>query len=119
MPSSFSFNVTTDAQPLLSKTDEMMVVHRNQIVPDAVLYIGAHQDASVQIRTAADRSAVESATPTTVNLPAGGTTRVDLPGANKLDLVTKITPLTGQIFVWIASMGVFDTYLKQYNVPSI
>jgi hypothetical protein len=44
---------------------------------------------------------------------------VDLPGTNALDLGSKITPISGQIFVWIGSMGEFDTYFKQVDVPSI
>jgi hypothetical protein len=119
MPSLHSFYVHSDAHPRLSNTDELMIVHRNQLVPDATLYIGAHGTVSFEVRTAADREAVETATPTAHTLPAGGKMRLDLPGANKLDLVTKITPLTGQLYVWIASMGEFDTYLKQVNVPSI
>jgi len=117
MPSMHSFFVHSDAHPRVSNTDELMIVHRNQIVPEATLYIGAHQDTSVEIRTAENRVSVESATPAIVNLPAGGKTRVLLSDA--LKLVTKITPISGQVYVCVMSMGEFDTYLKQYEVPSI
>jgi hypothetical protein len=117
MPSLASFFVHTDAHPRVSNTDELMIVHRNQIVPAATLYIGAHQAARFDLRTAADREAVEVASPTPHVLPAGGKMKIEL--TDPLLAVSKITPITGQIYVWIGSMGEFDTYLKQYNVPSI
>ena len=114
------FHVKTDAFPLLSTTDELLVVHRNQVVPSAVLYIGAHKDSTVEIRSAANSTAVEGVSPfTTVTIPSGGMTRVDLPGTAVLDLVTKITPTKGQVYVWLASMGEFDAFLKQVSLPSI
>jgi hypothetical protein len=114
------FNVKTDAYPLVSITDELIIVHRNQVAVDAVVYVGSHQACEVEFRSAANRTAVESASPfTTLTLPSGGKARVDLPGTNALDLVSKITPISGQIFVWIGSMGEFDTYFKQVDVPSI
>jgi hypothetical protein len=112
--------VKTDAYPLVSSNDELMVVHRNQVVPSAVIYVGAHQGATVEFRSAANRNAVESASPfTTLDIPTGGKARVDLPGTAALDLVTKITPTKGQVYVWLASFGEFDTYFKQVDVPSI
>jgi hypothetical protein len=114
------FHTKTDAYPLVSITDELIIVHRNQVVPSAVVYIGCHRDCTVEFRSAANRDAVEGASPfTTLNLPSGGKGRVDLPGTAALDLVTKITPTKGQIYVWIGSMGEFDTYFKQVDVPSI
>ena len=74
---------------------------------------------------AANREAVETAIVPAVGgsaltIPAGGMVRFDLPGsgANPLDLVSKITT-SSQVYVFVASAGEFDTYLKQYNVPSI
>lgn len=119
MPSLHSFNVQSDAHPRVANTDELMIVHRNQIIPATTVYVGAHQVAKIEVREAGDRSAVEGAAPTTYDVPAGGKIKFELGAGDPLNLVAKITPLTGQIYVWIAAMGEFDTYLKQYNVPSI
>ena len=120
-----SFRAKTHDWPLVSSTDELIIVHRNQLAIDAVLYIGAHNDCTVEIRSATDREAVESATVPAVGvaaltLPAGGLRKFDLPGAGAgaLDLVSKITT-NGQIYVHISSVGEFDAYFKQVNVPVI
>lgn len=120
------FSIKTDDWPLVSSTDELMIVHRNQLAIPAVLYIGAHRTATVTIRTAADREAVETAVIPAVGgaaltIPAGGIVKFDLGpggGVTALDLVSKITT-TGQVFVHISSAGEFDAYFKQINVPSI
>lgn len=119
---SHDFHVRDDAYPKVGTTDELIIVHRDQIVPNAVLYIGSHSEATVEIRSAANRTDVETvAAHATLNIPSGGKARDDLPGSGKtvLDAVTKITVTKGSIFVYIASFGEFDTYFKQVNVTSI
>lgn len=121
------FNIKTDDWPLVSSTDELLIVHRNQLPISAVLYIGAHRPATVEIRSALNREDVETAVVPAVGgaaltIPAGGIVKFDLPGTGggigPLHLVSKITT-TGQVFVHISSAGEFDAYLKQINVPSI
>jgi hypothetical protein len=119
------FSIKTDSWPLISSDDELLIVHRNQLAINAALYIGAHKEATVEIRSAANREDVETATVpavggTALTIPSGGMVKFDLPGtgAGVLDVVSKITTTT-QVYVFIASAGEFDTYLKQYNVPSI
>jgi len=125
MPRSSDFHVKTDDYPLVSKTDELMIMHRDAMAISATVFIGAHQDAEIEIRSDADRELVETASGPavgvgTIKIPAGGKTRIDLPGTgNPLHLVTKIRPLSGSIFVSIASFGEFDTYFKQIDVPAI
>lgn len=119
MPSLHSFNVQTDAHPRVSNTDELMIVHRNHLIPLTTVYVGAHQAAQIEVREATNRNSVEGASPTLYTIPAGGKLTFQLGTTSPLDLVAKITPLTGQVYVWIAAMGEFDTYLKQYEVPSI
>jgi len=123
--SQHSFSVKTQAWPLVSSTDELIIVHRNQLAIDAVLYIGAHKESVVEIRSATDREAAETATVPAVGgsaltIPAGGMVKFDLPGAGAgaLDLVSKITT-DGQIYVHISSVGEFAAYFKQVDVPSI
>jgi hypothetical protein len=124
------FHVKNDDYPLVSIDDELMIVHRNQLVPSAVLYFGAHQDTIVEVRSALNRTAVEAAPGPAVGdpalggtgifIPAGGKVRLDLPGTgNPLDLVTKVSTLKGNVFVSLASFGEYDTYFKQVDVPSI
>lgn len=123
--SQHSFGVKTQSWPLVSSTDELIIVHRNQLAVDAVLYIGAHKDCTVEIRSATDRSAVETAVLPAVGgsalpIPAGGMIKFDLPGSGvgPLDFVSKITT-DGQIYVHISSVGEFAAYFKQIDVPSI
>lgn len=116
------FHVKDDAYPKVGSTDELIIVHRDQIVPDSVLYIGAHSEAVVEIRSAPNRTDVETvAAHATLNIPSGGKVRDNLPGSGKtpLDAVTKITVIKGSIYIYIASFGEFDTYFKQVNVTSI
>jgi hypothetical protein len=121
------FHVKTDDWPLVSSDDELMIVHRNSLAINAVLYIGAHRECTVEIRSALNREDVETATVPAVGgsalpIPAGGVVKFDLPGSGggigPLHLVSKITT-TGQVFVHISSAGEFDAYFKQVNVPSI
>jgi len=116
------FSVRTSDWPLISINDELMIVHRNQMAINAVLYIGAHEESTVEIRSAADREAVETATIPAVGvsaltLPAGGLTKFDLPGGGTtpIDQVTKISLTQGSVFVHISSPGEFSTYLKQVD----
>jgi hypothetical protein len=119
------FNVRTDAWPLVASTDELIIVHKYHIPVFPVLYIGAHKECQVEIRSARNREGVETATTPAVGgaaltIPAGGLVRFDLPGAghDTLDQVSKLTT-NGQVYVFIASPGEFDAYFKQYDVPSI
>jgi len=116
------FHVKTDDWPVVSNTDQLMIVHRNQLAINAVLYIGAHKESVVEIRSATDRETVETATiPATggsaLTIPAGGMVKFDLPGGGTtpLDLVTKLSLLRGSVFVHISSSGEFDTHLKQVD----
>lgn len=110
------FHIKNNNWPLVASTDELIIVHRNQLAVAPVVYIGAHKAAVVPVRSALDREAVEVAAPwTTLNIPAGGMVKIDLPGTgNPLHLVTKIQPTSGAIFVSIASPGEFDAYFKQF-----
>jgi hypothetical protein len=110
------FHVKFDNWPLVAQTDELIIVHRNQLAVAPVMYIGAHKAAVVPIRAAGDRSAVEVAAPwATLTIPTGGLVRTNLTdGSNPLHLVTKIQPTSGTIFVCIASPGEFDAYFKQF-----
>jgi hypothetical protein len=110
------FHVYNDHWPLVTTDDELIVVHRNQLSVQPVMFIGAHSAAVVPIRAAANRSAVETATPwTTLTLQTGGFARVNLTdGTNPLDMVSKIQPTSGRIFVAIVSPIVFDAYFKQF-----
>lgn len=112
----FDFHVKFDNWPLVATTDELIIVHRNQLAIQPVLYIAAHKAAVVPVRSAADREAVEVASPwTTLTLAAGTMQRIDLPGTgNPLHLVTKIQPTSGAIYVCITSPGEFDAYFKQF-----
>ena len=119
---SHHFRVKTDDWPLVASSDQLMIVHRNQLALNAVLYIGAHEESTVEIRSAADREAVEAAVVPAVagaalTIPAGGVTKFDLPGAGTtpLDVVTKISLLRGSVFVHISSAVEFDSYLKQVD----
>jgi hypothetical protein len=113
-----SFHVKTDNYPLVSSDDTLVIMHKHQVAPNAVLWIGAHYEATVELRSAANREAVEIAVPfSTLSIPAGGKVKVDLTGtASTLDVVSTVIPTKGQISVTIASMGEFDTYFKQVNV---
>jgi len=113
------FHVKHDTWPLVSITDELIIVHRDALAVAPVIYIGAHKDSVVEVRSAADRAAVETASAwATLTIPAGGKTKIDLPGTgNVLHLVTKIIATKGAIFVSIASPVFFDAYFKQYSVP--
>ena len=119
------FSTRQDTWPLVSSDDELIVMHRDALVTDAAVYIGAHVAAEVEIRCAGNREDVEIATGphvggSTLTIPAGGKIRVDLPGTgNTLDLVAKITPLSGRIYVHITSFGQFDAYFKQVDIPSL
>ena len=125
------FNVRTDNWPLVASDDRLIIVHQNQIGPFPVIYIGAHLDSVVEVRSAGNLAGIDAAVGPAVGdpaaggtgllLPAGGKLRFDLPGATfgPLDLVTQINVLRGQVFVHISSFGIFDTYLKQFDVPAI
>jgi len=125
MPSSHDFHVRTDSYPLVSANDELMIVHRDAMGISATVFIGAHSDAVIEVRSDTNRETVEVAAGPAVGgsaltIPAGGKTRIDLPGTgNPLHLVTKIQPTKGRIFVTIVSFGEFDAYFKQVDVPSI
>ena len=125
MPRSSDFHVKTDDYPLVSPNDELMIVHRDAMAISCTVFIGAHSDAVIEVRSDSNRELVETAAGPAVGgsaltIPAGGKTRIDLPGTgNPLHLVTKIQPTKGRIFVSIASFGEFDTYFKQIDVPSI
>lgn len=121
------FHVKNDDYPLVSTNDELMIVHRNQLAQPAVVWIGAHRDAEIEIRSGSNRETVETAAGpavapgSSIVLPAGGKIRVDLPGGgfSALDLVSKISTIKGEIFVSITSFGEYDTYFKQVDVTSI
>ncbi len=120
------FHVRNTDYPLVSSNDELMIVHRDQLAQDAVLYIGAHRDAEVEIRSGQNREDVETATGpavapgSSILIPAGGKIKFDLPGTgNALDLVSMVSTLKGEIYVSIASFGVYDAYFKQVDVTSI
>jgi len=125
MPRSSDFHVKSDDYPLVSLTDELIIVHRNQVVPGAVVFIGAHQDSEIEIRSDTNRETVEIAAGPAVGgaaltIPAGGKGRIDLPGTgNPTHGVTKISLLKGSIFVSIVSFSEYDTYFKQIDVPAI
>jgi len=115
------FHVKTDAWPLVSPTDELVIVFRDAINAgfSPVAYVGAHDEVVVSVRTAGNREALETATPTTTTIPAGGKTKIDLAGAgNPLNICSKITVTGGGIFVGIAAFGEFDAYFKQITVPN-
>ena len=119
------FSTKQDTYPLVSNDDELILVHKFAVNPSATIYIGAHTDAEVEIRSAGDREAVEIATGpavagSAISIPAGGKARFDLPGTgNPLDVVTKISTLKGRIYVHITSFSEFDSYFKQVDVASI
>jgi len=124
------FSTKSDTYPLVSNDDEVMVVHKHNLAVSATLYIGAHEDTIVEVRSAGNREAVEIASGPAVGnpalggtgifIPSGGKARFDLPGTgNPLDLVTKISTLKGRAFVHITSFGEFDAYFKQVDVVSI
>jgi hypothetical protein len=125
---SHSFRVETANFPLVTVNDELIIVHRDALSVDAALFVGCHADCEFEVRSAADRTAVETVTvPHTVGgtgsltMPAGGKRRVDLPGAGAIpnDVVTKITVLSGRIYVSLASFGEHQVYFKQIDVPAI
>ena len=113
----YDFHIKTDTWPLVSSNDELVIVHRYHLAIQPVVYIGAHKDCTVYVRTAKNRDLIESAAPwSTTTLPASGMIRLSLPGtADPLDVVSKITT-DGAVFVCIASPGEFDAYFKQVNV---
>ncbi len=121
----FKFSTFQDTYPLVGNSDELMIVHRDSLAISATLYIGAHEDSVVEIRSAGNRESVEIATAPAVGvgvltIPAGGRIRFDLPGTgNPLHLVTKLSALSGKVYVHITSFGVFDAYFKQVDVVSI
>jgi len=110
------FHVKFDNWPLVTANDELIIVHRNQLAIQPVVFIGAHKAAVVPIRAAADREAVEAASPwTTLTIPTGGIVRSNITdGTNPLHLVSKIQPTSGSIFIAICSPGEFDAYFKQF-----
>lgn len=125
------FNVRTDDWPLVASDDKLIIVHRNQLAIFPVLYLGAHEDCIVEVRSAATDAGLATATGPAVGdpgtggtglfMPAGSKRKFDLPGGGfgALDLVTQVNVLKGKAFVHISSFGVFDTHLKQVDVPSI
>jgi hypothetical protein len=122
------FHVFNNDWPLLSAGptdssgrntgDELIIVHRDQLAIDPVVFFGCHREATVEVRSALNMTDIETAAAwTTFTMQAGTKTRIDLPGTgNPLHQVTKITPTQGQIFVSIASLGEFAAHLKQVNV---
>jgi len=122
------FHVFSDTWPLVSSGqndstgrpggDQLILVQREPISIDPVVFIGCHREATVEVRSAANTTAVETAAAwTTLNLPAGGKTRINLPGTGNFgDIVTKITPVTGQIYVTVVAFGEFNGYFKQVQV---
>lgn len=110
------FHVKFDNWPLVISDDELIIVHKYQLAVMPTLYIGAHQAAVVPLRAATNRAAVEVAAPwTTLTIPTGGLVRVDLTdGTNPLNMVSKIQPTSGRIYVSIVSPGEFDAYFKQF-----
>jgi hypothetical protein len=110
------FHVKFDNWPLVSANDELIIVHRNQLAVQPVIFVGAHKAAVVPIKASTDRAAVEVAAAwTTLTIPTGGLVRANITdGSNPLHLVTKIQPTSGVIFVCIASPGEFDAYFKQF-----
>jgi hypothetical protein len=114
------FHVKNDDWPLVASTDELIIVHKNALSVEPIIFIGAPQEAVIQIRSATDRSLVEAAAPwATINLVAGGKTSVRLPGTgNPLHVVSKITLTRGAIFVSLGSFGEFDAYFKQITVSN-
>lgn len=110
------FHVKFDNWPLVSQTDELIIVHKYPLSVKPVLYIGCHKSAVVPIKAALTLSAVETAAAwTTLTIPTGGFVRTDLTdGSNPMHQVTKIQPTSGTIFVCIASPGYFDAYFKQF-----
>ena len=125
------FSVRTKDQPLVASDDKVIVVHREALSIFPVMYIGAHEDSIVEVRSAPNDAGLATATGPAVGdpstggtglfLPAGGKRRFDLPGAGAgpLDLVTQINVLKGKVFIHISSFGLFDTHLKQVDVPVI
>ena len=125
------FYVRTDAWPLVASDDRLIIVHRNQLALPCTLYVGCHQDAVLEIRSAPNDAGLATAAGPSVGDPAAGGTgilmsaghkrRFDLPGPGfgPLDLVSQLSVLRGQVYVHISSFGVFDTHLKQIDVPSI
>lgn len=100
--------------------DNLIIVHRDALAINAVVFIGCHQAAVVEVRSAANLTALASAAAwTTLTLGAGHKTSINLPGTgNPLHLVTKITPTSGRIFVSIVSFGEFRSYLQQVDVDN-
>lgn len=113
-----SFFLKPSVYPLVSSDDTLVIVHRNQVAPNAVLYICAHEESTVELRSALDRAAVETAAAwSTQILQAGAKIKIDLPGTgNALHVVTTVIPTRGRVYVAVVSIGEFDTYFKQVNV---
>jgi hypothetical protein len=110
------FHVKFDNYPLVSQTDELIIVHKYALSVRPILFIGAHKEAVVPIRANTTLSTVEGTTPwTTLTIPTGGLVRVELTdGTNPLHQVTKIQPTSGSIFICIASPSDFNAYFKQF-----
>lgn len=100
--------------------DQYIIVHRDALAIDATVFIGCHQEAEVEVRSAANLTDLETVAPwTTLTMPAGGKTRINLPGTgNPVHVVTKITPLSGRIFCGVVSFAEFNTYFKQVEVDN-
>ena len=110
------FRVKTDNYPLVSQTDELVIVHKYALAVRPIMYIGCHKQAVVPIKAGTTLTAAEAAAAwTTLTIPTGGLVRTELTdGSNPMHQVTKIQPTSGTIFVFIASPGEFDTYFKQF-----
>ena len=110
------FHVKFDNYPLVSQTDELIIVHKYPLSVRPILYIGCHKEAVVPLKAATTLTGVEGATAfTTLTIPTGGLVRAELTdGTNPLHTVTKVQPTSGTIFVCIASPGYFDAYFKQF-----
>ena len=110
------FHVKFDNYPLVSQTDELIIVHKYPLSVRPILYIGCHKEAVVVLRAGTTLSNVESASPwATLTIPTGGLVRSELTdGTNPLHQIAKIQPTSGTIYVCIASPGYFDAYFKQF-----
>lgn len=111
------FRLKTNVYPLVSSTDELIVVHREAFSLNAVVYVGCHEDATFTVQSAVDRTAVQTAIPwLTKTMSAGHRFRLDLPGdGDPTHQVSKITPSKGGIYVAIGSFGEFDAYFQQFT----
>lgn len=129
MPRLSDFRMKTDSYPVVSSGqadttgkpggDELIIVHREPLAIQPVVFIGCHTAGAVEVYSAQNTTDLESAAAwTTLNLEAGHKTRINLPGTGSpFDQVTKIKPIgAARIFVAIASFGEFETYFRQVTV---